>query len=170
MLHQYDYRPKWTTIFACAIFFGAGAVVLARMASRNHRGLILNGIVELSPAGATILYWALAVAFVGFVVIAGLMALTRALLRQRIAIDEHCLMIPRSRWSNEELSVPFGDLLGLSESVVRRQRWLTIVFNGGKFTLLASYLAKRQDYDEIHAILSSQFATNRANGPSAGAP
>src|SRR5262245_11917941 len=106
MERQYNYRPKWAIIIFCALFFGACALVLGAKANGNERGLIINGIFELSAEGATVFYWVLAALSVGFVVISGFLAIVRLMVHQRIALSATCITIPRSRWSAEEVTVP----------------------------------------------------------------
>ena len=163
MERQYDYRPKWTIIVLCALFFGACALVLGAKAHENDRGLIINGIIELEPGGATIFYWVLAALSIGFVVAAGFLAIVRLTLHQRIGLTETCITIPRSRWSSEEVAVPFGEIVDLSTSQVSGQRFLNIVYNGGKFTLTASMLPRKEDFDEICAAVSRGLKADRPN-------
>src|SRR5258708_35502731 len=154
MERQFDYRPKWTVIILCALFFGACALVLGAKANGNDRGLIINGIIALSPGGATIFFWVLTALSIAFVVIAGFLAIVRVTFHQRIAFTDKCLMIPRSRWSRQQVTVPFGDVLELSQSEVSGQRFLKIVYQGGKFTLTASMLPKKEDFDEICQVVT----------------
>src|SRR5258708_29914814 len=106
MERQFDYRPKWTVIILCALFFGACALVLGAKANANDRGLIINGIIELSAGGATVFYWVLAALSIGFVVIAGFFAIVLLTIHQRITLTNTSITIPRSRWSSEEVSFP----------------------------------------------------------------
>jgi hypothetical protein len=161
MKRQYEYRPKWTVIFLCALFFGACALVLGAKANGNDRGLIIMGMIELSPGGATVFYWVLAALSFGFVVVAGFLAIVRLTLHQRIALTETCITIPRSRWSSQEVAVPFGEIVEVSRSEISGQRFLTIVYNGGKFTLTASMLPKKADFDEIYAAVSQEIKASR---------
>ncbi len=153
MDRQYDYRPKWTIIVFCALFFGACALVLGSKADGNDRGLIINGIIELSTENATIFYWVLATLSIGFVVAAGFLAVVRLTVHQRIGLVETSITIPRSRWSSDEVVVPFGEIVELSASEVSGQRFLKITYKGGKFTLTASMLPKKEDFDEICAVV-----------------
>lgn len=164
MNRQFRYGPKWTVIVFCALFFGACAIVLGAKAKGNERGLILNGVIEFSPTGATIFYWVLAALSAGFVVVAGFLAVMRLALRQRIAFTETCLMVPRSKWSSEEVTVPFRDVLELTRAEASGQRFLTIVHPGGKFTLIGWMLPKKQDFDELWQGLSEGVNACRPHG------
>jgi hypothetical protein len=150
----YDYRPRWTVIVLCALSFGAAALFFAAEASGNDRGLIINGLIELPPAGATVFYWVLAALSVGFVAAAATMAAVRLTLHQRIAFTDSGIAIPRSRWSAEETAVPFSEIVALSTSEVHNQRFLKIIYRGGKFTLTASMLPGNEDFDEIVSAVS----------------
>jgi hypothetical protein len=151
---EYDYRPRWTVIVLCALFFGAGALFFAAKANGNDRGLIINGIIELAPAGATVFYWVLAGLSLAFVAAAGTMAIVRLTLHQRIALTDSGMTIPRSRWSAENITVPFSEIVELTKSEVHGQRFLKIAFKGGKFTLTASMLPNNEDFDEIVSTVS----------------
>jgi hypothetical protein len=161
MNRQYDYRPKWTIIILCALFFGACALVLGAKANGNDRGLIINGIIELSAGGATGFYWVLAALSIGFVVVAGFLAIVRLTVHQRIGLAETSITMPRSRWSSEEIAVPFGEIVELSASEVSGQRFLKIAYNGGKFTLTASMLPKKEDFDEICSLVRQGVNASR---------
>ena len=154
MERHYHYRPKWTIIVLCVLFFGAGALVLGTKANSNDRGLIISGVIELSANGATIFYWVLAALSFGFVVIAGFLAVVRLTLHQRIVVGENCIAFPRSRWSSEEVTVPYNEIADVSASEVSGQRFLKIVYSGGKFTITASMLPRKEDFDEIYEAIS----------------
>jgi hypothetical protein len=162
MDRQYDYRPKWTIIILCALFFGACALVLGAKAFGNERGLIISGIIELSADSATVFYWVLTGLSIGFVGVAGFLALVRLTVHQRIALTETSITIPLSRWSSEEVQVQFSEIIQLSASEVSRQRFLKIVYNGGKFTLTASMLPRKEDFDAICVALSQGVKVARA--------
>lgn len=161
MKRTYDYRPKWTTIVLCAVFFGACAFVLTAKAQGNDRGLIINHIIELSPSGATVFYWVLAASSMGFVLMSGLLTVVRLTVHQRITVTEESLTFPPSRWSSEEATVPFGEIINLTASEVSGQRFFTIVYGGGKFTLTASLLPTNADFDEICSIVREQVAASK---------
>lgn len=149
MERQYDYRPKWTLIILCGMFFGACALVFVTKANGNDRGLKINGIVELSAAGATVVYWVLAAGSMSFVILAVFLAIVRITVHQQIVLTETSITIPRSRWSSEVITVPFGAIVEMSASRVSGQRLLKIAYNGGKFTLNASLLPRKGDFDDI---------------------
>jgi hypothetical protein len=164
MQREYQYRPRWATIIFGSLFFGACAIVLALKASGNHRGLILDGLVELSPAGATIFYWVLAASSVCFVVLSGLLVFIRLFQPQRIAFTDTCLIVPRSRFSRNERSIPFRDIRALIPSAVLRQRNLKIVYEGGSFNLASGLLPHNDDFDALHDFLAEAVNMARPVG------
>lgn len=146
---QYPYRPKWTTILFGGIFFGVAAVVLFVMASGNNRLVTFNRFIELSPQVAAILFGVLGTLSLCFVVLAGILAYTRLKFRQRIVVTDTALLIPRSRWSAEELRVPFHDIVSCEGHNVGRQRFLKINYGTGTFSLAETLLPKKSDFNEI---------------------
>jgi hypothetical protein len=159
---QYDYRPKWITIILCGIFFGACAFVLGATARSNVRGLSFNGMIELSASGATVFYWVLTLLSIGFVVLAGCLAMVRLTLHQRITLTDTSITIPRSRWSKEEIVLSFGEINELSRSEVSGQRFLGITYNGGKLSVAAAMLPTNDDFEQICAAVSHGVKASRA--------
>jgi hypothetical protein len=158
---QYHYRTKWTVIVLSGLFFGACTLILGAKAISNDRGLIINGIIELSPGEARIFYWVLAALSIGLLLVAGFLAILRLTLHQRIRLTATSITIPRSRWSSQELVVPFAEIVELSLSDVSGQRFLKIEFNGGKFTLNASMLPSKGDFDDICAAVNQGAKASR---------
>ena len=159
MEREYDYRPGLAVVLLSGIFFAACALVLGARAYTNDRGLVINGIIELSPGSATVFYCVLTGFSVGFVAAAAVLAGTQLTLHQRIAYTETCLILPRSRWSAEEVTVPFSDILSYSAREIYGQRMLTIVYKGGKFTVGASMLPSTEAFDEICKVVARHCPT-----------
>ncbi len=170
MERHYEYRQKWSAIVLGVLFFGACAAVLAAKAQGNDRGLIINGIFEFSAGAATIFYWVLAALSAGFVLIAACLAIVRLTSRRRIVLTESSLVVPRSRWwSTEEMVIPFGSIREVSASQVTGQRFLKIVHQGGKFTLVGTMLPKKDDFDEIQALVAQGMSSTQPHSPEAKA-
>jgi hypothetical protein len=163
MDRHYDYRPKWAIIVLTAVFFGAGALFLGVKAQGNDRGLIINGVIELSPEGATVFHWTTAAIGLGFVVAAAFLAVMRLTVHQRITVTATGIAIPRSRWSADAIAVPFGQIIEWRTSRVFAERFLTVVYHGGKFTLAASMLPGKDDFDDIHAAIGEGVNAARAH-------
>lgn len=153
---EYPYRPRWTTVFFCAAFFTLGAVVLGAKAARNDRGLIVAGLLEFGPEGATVFYWVLAACGAGFVVLAAVLAYHRLAYRQRVALGPDGLIVPASRWSGGETEIAYRDIRGLSTARVAGQRFLYVDHPGGRYTMTASLLPSRAVFDEIRDVLAAK--------------
>jgi hypothetical protein len=154
---EFAYHPKWTTILACAGFFGLAAVVLGIKAANNDRGLIINGIVELGPEGATVFYWVLTAASMGFVAAAVLIAYHRLTYRQRLAFGRSALIVPAWRWSRQEKEIAYQDIRELSTATISGQRFLNITHRGGKFTITASLLPSKAAFEEVRELLAAKI-------------
>jgi hypothetical protein len=159
---EYQYRPTWTLIVSVAAFFGLAAVVLSSAAMENDRGLIINGIIHLDPEGATVFYWALTACSAGFVVIAAFLARHRFVFRQRLAFGSTGLIVPASRWSQEEKEIAYRDISALSEAKISGQRFLYITHSEGKYTINASMLPSKDAYAEFCELLSLNVNAARA--------
>jgi hypothetical protein len=153
---EYDYKPKWTLIVCCAIFFGLGAVVLGSKAANNDRGLIINHVIELGPDNAMIFYWTLTACGIGFVAIAALLAYHRLAYQQRLAFGPAALIVPVSRWSRAEKEIAYRDIRELSRVTVNGQRFLYVMHLGGKHTIAASMLPSREAFEEICELLAAR--------------
>src|ERR1051326_7969529 len=123
---EYAYKPRWTLIVFCTVFFGLVAVILGVQAHGNDRGVILSRVIKLSPSGATAFYWMLCACSVGFVAIAALLACHRLIFRQRIAFGPTALLAPASRWSSTEKQIAYRDIQALSRTQVSGQRFLYV--------------------------------------------
>lgn len=153
---EYEYRPRWTTIVFCAAFFGPCAAVLGLKAANNDRGLIINRVIELGPDGATILYWVLAALSAAFVGIAAFLAYDRLTFMRRLAFGPTALIVPASRWSQEEQEIAYRDIVALSEATISGQRFLYVTHRGGTFTVTASLLPCKAAFAEVCELLATK--------------
>lgn len=122
-------------------------------ARSNDRRLIINGIIELSVSEATTFYWVMRVLSMGFVVIACLLAVHRLRHQQRIAFTNTSLILPRSRWSQEERSINYTDISALSVTKINGQQFLNIVHGAGKSAIGASLLPSKKIFNEVCELL-----------------
>jgi hypothetical protein len=162
---EYEYRPRWTVIFCCALLFGLAAVFFAFRAANNDRGLIVNGIIKLGPQAATGFYWVLTACSIGFVGMAAFPAYHRVTFRQRLALGPTALIVPASRWSREEKEIAYWDIEGLSTTAVGGQRFLNIQHAGGKHTITASLLPSKAAFDEVCELLAARVREAQVASP-----
>jgi hypothetical protein len=153
---EYEYKPKWTTALLSGGSFALCAAFFAIRASGNDRGLLINGLIALSPAGATSFYWVLFGLSAAFVAAAALLVFHRLRFRQRIAFTPDAVLLPRSRWSAEERRVAYRAITGLSRSEAYGQRLLRVSYDGGAIHIVASMLPSREAFEEITALLSER--------------
>jgi hypothetical protein len=150
---EFVYRPRWFWIIIGVLLFGAGTIIFCHKALTNDRGLIINGIIELPITGATIFYWVMCVASAAFVFAANFLVLHRLAFSQRITFTSETIVVPRSRWSSEEIAVEYGAITGIEATEVSGEKFLRVTHSEGKFTIVASMLPTRQAYDEVYQLL-----------------
>jgi hypothetical protein len=155
MRREYAYRPRWTVIIAGVLFFGVGTIVLGVAAYHPKRPTDMYGI-QFSPEGAATFYMILAALSFCFVLFSGFLTYVRIKIPQRVVLTDTSITIPRRRWSPEEITVPFSEIIALRKYSVYGQRFLDIHYNGGNFTLVANMLPQNKDFDEICATLMTK--------------
>jgi hypothetical protein len=151
---EFTYKPKPLIMLLCLLMFGTCAALFGLFAVSNNSGLIINGVIELSPFGATIFYWCF---FTGSVCLAllGFIGLFRSFTsKQRIAFTASSLIVPRSNWSTEEMTIPYRDITALTLSRVGGQRSLNIYFADKKKGLSASWLPTKKAFNEVCELLA----------------
>jgi hypothetical protein len=154
---EYPYRPSWTVIVFVGGFFALCALVLGGRASDNRRGVIINGIIELGPDGATRFYYVLCAASVGFVVVSIVMAYHRLAFQQRLVFGTAAMTVPLSRWSRATKQIAYRDIQGMSITAVSGQTFLYVHHVGGKYTIVASMLPSQEAFEEVRALLAAKI-------------
>lgn len=158
---EYTYRPGWMMILLGGGFFTACALFIGIKACGNQEGLVINGILQLGPNGATIFYWILCGLSIGFVAIAGMLIFHRLACDQRIAFTSNAILLPASPWSKEETTIPFNEIVKLASAEVSGQRFLYLYRNNNtKFTITGSLLPSKQSFDEIHTFLETKIQSS----------
>ncbi|REK29516.1 MAG: hypothetical protein DWQ42_03475 [Planctomycetota bacterium] len=166
IVREYEYRPRWKVIIFVATFFGVCSIFFGHRAVTNEQGLVVNGIISLSPNTATIFYWVLCGLGVGFVAISALMVVHRFTSNQCIVITELAIVLPTSRWLSEQTTIPFDDIESLFGNEVFGQRFLYIFRKDGmRFTVHASMMPTNGAFDELRDLL--RHALERIGGQGA---
>lgn len=155
---EFPYRPRWTVIIGCWIFFGALAPFFADLAVANQQGLVIKHVITFGPDAATALYWVLCAASACFVVATMWLTYLRLTLHQRLVIDQNALIVPVNRWSAEELEIKYEEIVALSRSEVQGQQFLHVVHPGGRYYITSSMLGSNSDFEEICSLLKSRVA------------
>ena len=153
---QYDYKPKWTTVFFAGGFFGLCAALFVHLGVTNDRGLIINGLIHLSPSGAKVFYWVLALASFAFVLAAAFIAYVRLTTTQRIAVTADGMLFPAGRWTARECHVPFDSITALKHIEVHGQVFLYVYADGLRYTVVKDMLPAKGDFDDIASMLEAK--------------
>jgi hypothetical protein len=154
---EYPYKPNlWKTLAAIA-FFGACAGGMGYAAVTNDRGLILNGVITFSPAGAAVFYWCVAAAAALFVLL-GLYTLIASSANPgvlRLTATE--LSVPSRGFSAKPRLVSLADLLQISVQTVSKQRFLIISHRAGKLSVAQSMLPNAEAFEKLQAALAASL-------------
>lgn len=152
---EYEYKPKWTSIFLGIGFFGAGAAVCV-FAANDNRGLIINRAIHLSADQAKIFWWVICGICLCFVLLAGAMIFQRLRLKQRIKLSSSALIIPKSRWSEGEQVIEYNRITGLSNVKEHGQNFLHVFHPDGKSSVWASMMPSKADYNDLCELLTKK--------------
>lgn len=144
-------------IFLCGGMFVFAAIFLAKAALDNNRGLIINGIIELSENGATNFYWILCFLSSCFVIAAIALIFHRLKFRQRIALTSTGIILPASRWSAQEKFIEYQNISNLLLTKVNHQKFLEVLHSEGKSIINASMMPSRKAFEEISNALSKKI-------------
>lgn len=164
----YAYKPRQIFIYVLGLlFFGAGGFVLFNEASTNRRGMIINHIITLDPASATLVLWCL----FGAAILACVLAIFyvyRALTSAAVlTFSPDGLTLPGNAFSNHITTIPWNQIRNIREISVRKVRFLELFHAGGKITINEAMLPKGA-FDEVRnrilQILSLRKATSRGAG------
>jgi len=164
-VRQYPYRPRLTTIVFGGLFTGVGTLVLANRASRNDRGLVLNGLLEFSPESATVFYWVLTALFAAFLLIFLALAFVRITVPGRLLFGPTSMVLPTSRWTAGEMEIPYRQIESISETNVAGQHFLYVTYLGRKYAILESMLPSKRDFHEVIVVLRERAASAREPTP-----
>ena len=123
-----------------ALFFAGCAYFMYLKSQSNARGLILNHIVELSAADASLFYLALALASVTFVLMSVALLLLSLFARRFVEITPAHLSVPRGLFSLSNAIIPWESITGLRDIAMSGHHWLDVFHAGGKVRIAESML------------------------------
>lgn len=132
--------------------------MIGNKALGNQVGLTINGILQLGPKGATVFYWILCVLSLGFVAAAAFLSFHRLTRQQRLAFTADAIFLPSSRWSSDEIAIPYHEIVKLATAEISGQRFLYLYRNDNtKFTITASLLPTKVAFDEVRTLLEGKI-------------
>jgi len=150
---EYPYKPKPWVMLAAMLFFAAAGAFLTMEALTNERGLVIQRIIHLSPQGATITYWCMAVVCAVFA-IGGLAGFIAALVSKNyLRLTPTEISAPRFAWSRANTIVRLCEITEISIQDVQKQRFLHLRYPGGKLSITQSFLPSAAAFEELHRAL-----------------
>ena len=149
VVREFPYRAKWTMLVLGICLFGATAAVFWIKAANNTRGVIVNGLIELGPLGATVFYWVLTAVGLLFTAIFLLLVGVRLASVCPLVVTDDGVYVPRRPLLRRYDFAAFPRITALSEQTIQRQRYLYIYHDGGKCSVMASMLPAKGDLDAL---------------------
>ncbi len=114
------------------------------MAQTNDRGLIIEGIIRLSPYGATIFYWCGAA--VAFSIVPILLAqLPLLFMNREIVLGDSAITVPRPWFPNRPYQIQLRDITSVKVSSYKQYIFIKIRHAGGSHTINSNYLPNQDD-------------------------
>src|SRR5262249_41749175 len=128
----------------------------------NDRGVIINRVIELERAGATILYWFLAAVSASFVLLAAFFLYHRLTYRQRLAFGSDALAAPVALLSRRERQSIYEEVWDWATATIEAGRVLYITHPGGRYTIEASMLRSDAEFEEVCELLAAKVQGARS--------
>ena len=149
---EFAYKPNPRAMLLAIAFFGVCAALGAYAATRGQ-GLIINGLVELSPRGAAVFWWCLSALSVAFVAGGswGLHRSRTATLPVRLSATE--LSAPRNGFARRATTIPLREIHDVSVGAYGKQRWLVVSSPAASLNIMESMLPDRASFETLHQAL-----------------
>jgi hypothetical protein len=154
---KFPYNASYIEMGLCAAIASAAAYCLAQEAMTNDRGLTIDIIINLDAAGATNFYWILCACCAIGASFAVASMLMRSFRPKELAIDELGLTLPSGFMLVKTTRVNFNEITNLTETKIRRETFLYLHTASAKFTIMASLLPSKDDYEDIKQFLITKF-------------
>jgi hypothetical protein len=146
---RYDYQPKTLPFALAAAFCAGGAVLMAKFALDNDRGMIIDGLIRLDRGAATVFLWGVAGVFVvGLAIASAALARSFGPARQ-IVLDRHAISAPKNGLSHTIETVRYTEISGLRLTQVRSHHFLELRHPRGKVTIASAMLPSEYDFDTL---------------------
>lgn len=153
-------RPSSMMLLGAGLFFLGCMTVLGHRASTNTKGLSLNGIIEFSPAGASIFYGVLAVLSLIFVVLA-LWTIIALKIRAvpDVMLTAGAISFPVGFPFKRAFELPYSQITGLSRSDISGQRLLIIQSKTKKHQITLNWLGSKEAEARLVQELADRLAS-----------
>ncbi len=152
-------RPPYIALILALLLFGVMAALMGHEAMHNTRGLIINGIIHLGPAGATNFYWLMALASGAFVVIA-VLTMISALAHgiPDIILQQDAITFPSGFPVKRPFLLPYSQITGLSLRTQNRQRSLILHTRIKDRAIALNWLRNKKPEQELISALQWHLA------------
>jgi hypothetical protein len=131
------------------LFFGISGLALAYASATNRRGLIIDGIIRLSPDGASTFYLvacALCFAFVGYIIF---YVLPQMFISRTIILIRDSITLPGPGLDKAHYRLTPAEIVSAKVTVFRRQRFLKIYTAERNYSINPMWLDDPNDVGEI---------------------
>jgi hypothetical protein len=149
----YPYKAKPRSLFLGSLLFGGVAYFFANQALTNDRGMIIEHLITLDTAGATIAWWVLAALSAGFVVIALISGINGLLHPKVLRINVDSIELPHGLFQRLFARIPYSSITRISETEVHKQKFLYLHTGNKKYALTCGLLPNAQVYNDIKDFL-----------------
>ena len=146
---EYPYVLSIFHILAALSMGIGGGTFMAFKAHHNNVGVIINGIIELGPNGATIFYWVVAITVYSFAIIGILGLISRMKGYNRIGLTAEGIIVPNPPWKLGESFLPYHSIRGLAQSKINNINILTIKTNNGSYRIAGNRLNDADAFNNI---------------------
>jgi hypothetical protein len=117
--------------------------------------MIINGVIRLGPAGATVVYWIMAAVTAA----AGLVAILATARRLRsspiIELGTDALLLPQGLYRVRTARIAYSDIQAVSEITIKRTSLISVTAGGRKFSISAALFPDSTAYVELRDFLLS---------------
>jgi uncharacterized membrane protein len=153
----YTYKQKPLPAIFGILFFVLCTYFLAKKASNNSQGLILNHIIEFSASGATNFYWALTFCSVIFVTLGAFLLIQSIFNSSTIKLTSQSMIAPTNGLRTKLVEIPYSSIQRIQIQSVQKQKFLHIFYLGGKHSLIQARFRNNEEFEMLINTISSRI-------------
>lgn len=158
MSEQFPYRAKPGTMLLAGAFFGACAAFGFYKAATNEQGMIINGLIELGPRGASVFWLVLAIVSALFVLTAVVAVIHGLVTKSVLVLGEDYLVVPAGNLlKRRAVRIDFRDLRDATLQDVAGQQFLALRTTDTKVTITRSLLSPDTAFDRLHDVIRARL-------------
>lgn len=159
---RYAYAPGFFMLIVGVIFFGGGGLMMAHAAATNQRGLIIDGIIHLSPEHACTFYLMIAAGCFCFVSVLLVYTLPQNFIARRIVLGDDAITLPGSGFDTAHYELSPAEITSFKINVVKNRRFLKIYAADRSFPVNPMWLADQAAFGDILSWLQTHVPSLRA--------